>query len=162
MLTPVYARADDGQSADTVTYTNATDLPIDITAIGRQNQGGIGGNQPLTRFGTHLFTPDAQVVNEAMAEQIRRRQETVLYLFEAISFDYTIDAHTQLVSNTSNLALFGQPSNFSHITIPQETNPLPLWVFVVVLFVCAVVGLARAMIARAKKTKDMENTSDVH
>ena len=68
-----------------------TDLPIDITAIGRQ---GVIDGPITTRFGAHLFTADAQRINEALAEQVRRRQESAIYLFSAVSFAFSSTVRT--------------------------------------------------------------------
>ena len=129
----------------------STDLPIDITAIGRQANTNANHLQPATRFGTHLFTPDAQIVNEALAAQIRQRQESYVYLFDEVSFDFAIDPHIQLLSTADSLALFSQPTNYSHITMPQEEEPLPIWIFALVLAACAIIGFIWAMTNRAKK-----------
>ena len=141
------------------TTATAADLPIDITAIGRQTQNNTTITHPTTRFGTHLFTADAQTVNEAMAEQIRRRQATSAHLFEAITFDTTTDPHTQLTAAANNAALFAQPTDFSHITIPQETDPLPWWLIAAVLSACTIGGFIWAITNRTKKKA---STADVH
>ena len=59
-----------------------TDLPIDINAINRQQTTN---TQITTRFGEHLFTENSVRVNDALAAQIQRRQETGIY-FGASSY----------------------------------------------------------------------------
>ena len=82
-----------------------------------------------------------------------------MYLFEAISFDFAIDPHIQLTSAAGNAALFAQPTDFSHITMPPEADPLPLWLIIAVLAVCATGGFIWAMTNRSKKKASL---ADVH
>jgi len=135
----------------------AEDLPIDITAIGQQETGL---NSTITRrFGTHLFTADAQRVNEAMEVQVQRRQEIVLYLFGTIPFDYTIDENMHITNAVNNSALFAEPLDFSRITLPAEAEPLPIWIIALILAVCSIGGFVWALTSRARKK---EREANVH
>ena len=126
-----------------------TDLPIDITAIGRQEWTG---SQVTTRIGANLFTADAQRVNEIFVEQIQRRQDTALYLFATVPLNYETNPHTQIKNSANDMALFSQPINFNHFTAPQsEEESLPLWLMVLVFAFCAAGGFIWAMVSKTRK-----------
>ena len=133
----------------------AADLPIDISAIGRQ---GITG--PVTpRIGAHLFTDDAQRVNELLADEVRRRQETAEYLFVAVPLYYTPDPHDRIMTAAGDMALFAQPADFSGISIPQEAEDIPLWLMTLIFAACAIIGFVLALMSRARKRR---LRADVH
>jgi len=134
----------------TGTITHAEDLPIDITAIGRQ---GDITNPITTRFGAHLFTADAQRVNEIMADNVRQRLDTTRYLFAVVQADYTMDSYTQLINSSSDMALFAQPMDFNRISMPPDADPMPVWIIISVLAVCAVGGMLWALYPKLKGTK---------
>ena len=124
----------------------AEDLPIDINAIGRQD-----ARSQTTRIGAHLFTQDAQRVNEAFAEQIRRRQSAVYTLFTDVPQNYEIEPHAQILTAADNMALFAQPLSFSNINPQQTTDALPMWVFIPIMAICALGGFIWALMSIAKK-----------
>jgi len=131
------------------TPTHATDLPIDITAIGRQGQTN---PQITTRIGANLFTYDAQRVNEVFAQQIQQRQDTALYLFATIPLNQEIDLHAQLTRNADNMALFAQPVNFNQFNTAQDDEiALPLWLTILIFALCATGGFIWAMVSKSKK-----------
>ena len=127
---------------------HAEDLPIDITAIGRQDGSD---SQVTTRIGANLFTGDAQRVNEALAEVIRIRQSAALYLFAEAQTTYEADPYTQLKNTAHDLALFAQPANFSNVTLPQPVQQLSLWVIAPVMAIAAIGGFVWAMVSKSKK-----------
>jgi len=88
-----------------------------------------------------------------LAAHTLRRQETYIYLFNTISFEYEINIHEHITSTANSLVLFSTPTDFSHINIPAQEEPLPMWVFVIAITVCAMVGFALAMIRRSKKKR---------
>ncbi|MCL2839987.1 MAG: hypothetical protein FWE05_04360 [Defluviitaleaceae bacterium] len=124
------------------------DLPIDITAIGRE-----GNLHPQFghHFSTNLFTEDAMRVNAARAEQVNRRQETSYDLFSNIPFAYEVDMFEHLTNTGYHLALFSAPRDFSHINIPLEGETLSTWIIVFTLGVCAIAGFVLAMVMKTKK-----------
>ena len=126
----------------------AEDLPIDISAIGRQD---IQEGQITTRVGANLFTTDSERVNEALAEQIRQRQAIASYLFTYVSPNHEVDPHIQIVNAANNAALFTQPVFFTSATQPQNADTIPLWIFVSIIAVCAIVGFIWALISISKK-----------
>ena len=132
----------------------ATDLPINIHDIGRQ---GDGNNSTMSRFGVHLFTDDAKKINEAMADNVRRRQETAIYLFEHLSADNAIEPYEQIVNASVQSALFTEPVNFSRITIPSDTASIPSWLIITILLGCAAGGFLWALLSKKK-----EQTKGVH
>jgi len=132
-----------------------TDLPIDINAIGRQDSTAA----PVTRFGTSLFTEDSVQINNALAQQVRHRQETSAQLFDIVSAEYVIEPLEQIADSAGRLALFSTPTDFSHINAPAQETPISIWVIVLVLAVCAVGGFILAVALRAKKK---EQTKDVY
>ena len=135
----------------------ASDLPIDITAIGRQERPA---SQFNTRIGSHLFTDDAQVINELLAEQIKARQASTLYLFASVSANnIEIDNHTQLMANADNMALFSQPVHHGSFNIPVEEELWPWWLIAFIIGTCSLAGFVWAMISNAKKK---ERALNVH
>ena len=126
----------------------ASDLPIDITAIGRQD---FTSGRITTRIGAHLFTEDAQRINEILAQQIQRQQDAVLYLFATVPYHYEIDPHVQIMKAANELALFAQPVVLHVFSTPQHEEVIPIWVMVAISAVCAVGGFILALVYRAKK-----------
>jgi len=134
----------------------AADLPIDIGAIGRQ--GEMSGMM-TPRIGAHLFTDEAQRVNELLADEVRRRQESALYLFEYVVSHYEIDPRAQIMETAYNQGLFAQPSNFSNVNFPQETETMSNWTIALILAGCAGVGFVLAMMMQSRKKG---RVADVH
>jgi len=137
----------------TLTPTQAEDLPIDINAIGRQEARD---GQITTRVGAHLFTPDAQRVNEALAEQQRQRQAAALYLFSEVPTSEDVELHTQIINAANNSALFTQPATIINFTPPPPPTPMPMWIIVLVIALCATGGFIWAIVS-AKKKRQREN-----
>ena len=125
-----------------------TDLPIDINAINRQQTTN---TQITTRFGEHLFTENSVRVNDALAAQIQRRQETGIYLFNTITTNETAPPHVQLLSTSQSMALFAAPSNFDHINIPEGETPLSSVVIIVTLALCVLLGFVLSVVWRSRK-----------
>ena len=130
------------------TTAYAADLPIDINAIRRR---GTIESPIATRFGGHLFTADAQRINEAMAAQIERRLDSASYLFSAVSYGDSIDSHTQVTIAAENAALFAQPTNFGQLNTSQSSDELPLWLIFLVCGICAIGGFVWALLYQSKK-----------
>ena len=134
------------------TSVSATDLPIDINAIGRQGQS-TGSVMP--RIGANLFTDDARRVNEVFAERIRSRQETSRYLFAVVPRNYIPDPHVQLTNIAAELSLFAVPVNFNNFTALEEPEPLPIWITVSIFLACIIAGFVLALMSRARKRRRM-------
>jgi len=132
----------------------AEDLPIDINAIIRQE---IRGSHTATRVGANLFTEDAQRVNYALAEQVRVRQATASYLFTTATYNCATDPHIQLITAANSSALFAQPANFSNSNLPQNADPISMWVVIPIIALCAIGGFVWAMISGAKKKGQRES-----
>lgn len=134
--------------------TQAEDLPIDITAIGRQEARE---NQLTTRIGANLFTEDAQRTNEALARQIYLRHAATQYLFSSPPIIQETDLSTQIISAASNSGLFSQPATFITFTTPQEATPIPMWVIAPVIALCAIGGFIWALISAKRKRRQQAN-----
>ena len=134
----------------------AADLPIDIGAIGRQ---GEMSSTMTPRIGAHLFTSEAQRVNELLADEVQRRQDSALYLFGYVASNYGVDAHAQLVEAAYSTALFAQPTNFSNVNFPREAETMPNWIIALILAVCAGFGFVLAL---AMKSRKRGRVADVH
>jgi len=133
----------------------AADLPIDIGAIGRQ--GEMAGMMP--RIGAHLFTSEAQRVNELLADEIQRRQESALYLFGYAGSNYGVDPHSQIVEAAYSSALFAQPTNFSNVNFPREAEQMSNWMIALILAIFAGAGFVLALIVQSRKKG---RVADVH
>ena len=133
----------------TIIQITAEDLPIDITAIGRQEvvRDGI----ITVRVGANLFTEDARRVNEALGEQIRQRQAIVQYLFTSIPENNEIEPQMQVMNTAYSLALFAQPATFSNIPNPQPPDTIPIWIVIPLITLCAIGGFVWALISIKKK-----------
>ena len=132
----------------------AEGLPIDINAIGRR---GLRDDQPTVRIGAHLFTADAQRVNYAFEEQIRRRQAIASYLFADVPLNYEVEPHEQVINTTTSLGLFSQPANFANVNIHQTADPVPLWIFALLIPICALGGFIWAIASHRKKKGQAES-----
>ena len=132
----------------------AVDLPIDIGAIGRQ--GEMSGMM-TPRIGAHLFTDEAQRVNELLAAEVQQRQESALYLFGYIAPNYSPNPNTQIMEAAYANALFAQPSNFSNVSSPQVAEEISNWLIALILAVCAGVGFILAMAMQSSKRRRAAN-----
>ena len=120
----------------------AGDLPIDITAIGRQEAST---GRVTYRIGAHLFTADSQSINAVFADRIQRRQDIALSLFASVSFDYDIDPHDRIMNIASDLKLFSQPTYTITFNNDQDSQEIPIWLMALALALCAVVGFVWAL-----------------
>jgi len=130
--------------------TQAEDLPIDITAITRQETRE---THITTRIGASLFTSDAQLINQALAEQVNRRQAVSCYLFASVLTIYEVNTSEQIAAAAYNVALFAQPSNFTSIMPPPQTEQLSIWVMLSVIAICVIGSFIGAMLYVKKKGK---------
>jgi len=128
--------------------TQAEDLPIDITAITRQETRE---THITTRIGASLFTTDAERVNAVLEEQVHQRQAISGYLFANVPVNYEVNPHEQVVTAANNAALFVQPSSFTNITLTPQTEELPIWVIVSVIAICVLGSFIGAMFYVKKK-----------
>jgi len=137
------------------------DLPIDITAIGR-------GQPPqstlsLSFFEANLFSATSRRVNEAMVEQFyRSRMEIGGSLFGMVGTFQIADANEQTAYAAANLNLFAEPASFRRMDQADEGSGIPIWVVLVVLPVCAVLGyvLARNVVTKKEGKADVHNDND--
>ena len=129
-------------------FAYGADLPIDITAIGRQEWTG---SQFTTRIGANLFSADSQRVSETLDEQIQQRQDMMLNLFTTVPLDYEINPHVQVMNFAEDIALFASPVDFSNFNSPQSDENIPIWITILVLSACAVGGFVWATTSKAKK-----------
>lgn len=132
----------------TSTVVYAHDLPIDITAIGRQD---VPTGRVTHRIGAHLFTEDAQRINDIFDQRVQERQETALTLFDYAAVNYEVDSHNRVMSTAYNLALFSQPANFSTFDTAQDNTNMPTWLIVLIFAVCAAGGFMLALKSISKK-----------
>jgi len=130
------------------TQTQAEDLPIDITAITRQETRE---THITTRIGASLFTSDAERVNAALEGRVYQRQAISGYLFANVLVNYEVNPHEQVVIAANNAALFAQPSSFTGVTLTPPTEELPIWVMLSVIAICAIGGFIGAMLYVKKK-----------
>ena len=141
------------------TTAYAADLPIDISAVGRQP---VGLNHPTARIGANLFNADSQRVNELLAEQIRNRQASTNYLFAAVPTNDEVNPHLHMINTAEEMALFNQPV-FLNFNMPEYEEPIPMWVTVSILAVCAGIGFIWALVSMSKKSaKRKEDKGFVH
>jgi len=139
----------------TAPLTQAEDLPIDITAIGRQEARE---GQPTTRIATNLFSEDSQWVNEALAHQISQRQAAATHLFLETTENQEIDIYTRIIAAAYSSNLFTQPVTINTFTVPQQTAaPIPIWMAVPIIFTCAAAGFVWALASANKKRKKKSN-----
>ena len=136
------------------TTAYAYDLPIDITAIGRQD---MPTGRVTHRIGANLFTEDARQVNNIFAARIQLRQETSLTLFKTIPINYEADPHTRVMTTAYNLALFSQPTNFTMFDTSADSANIPTWLIIIIFAICAVAGFALALKSIAKKRRQAES-----
>jgi len=127
-----------------------TDLPIDINAIGQQNNIQ---HHFAVRFGTDLFTADSARINEAQALQIRNRQESVNYIFAAAPQEYYTPPQTQILNRANEMELFAAHVHVGSMLLPPQTEPMATWIIVLILAACAGAGFIFALILRARKRR---------
>ena len=134
----------------------AEDLPIDITAIGRQETPE---GQLTVRVGNNLFTRDSMRVNEALAEQIIRRQALTSYLFSEAFIAAESELHVNILNAAYNWALFSQPVIFTNTPLPQPDTSIPMWVIVLIIALCATGGFIWALLSGAKKKRQTDSVN---
>jgi len=132
----------------------AEDLPIDITAINRQEAPE---GQLTVRVGGNLFTRDSMRVNEALAEQLIRRQAIASYLFSEVPITLETEPHINIINAAYNSALFSQPVSFTNITLPQPDTPISIWIVVPIIGLCAIGGFIWALVSGAKKKRQADS-----
>jgi len=132
------------------TTAYAADLPIDITAIGRQD---VPTRRILDRVGAHLFTADAQRVNDALQERVLVRQQTYRYIFTTVNYNYDIPAHERILNSATDMALFSQPVIITTFNTHVEDSAMPTWAVIIIIAVCAIGGFVLAMRSIAKKRR---------
>lgn len=130
----------------------AEDLPIDINAIGRQHIE----HQINVRIGEGLFSEDSAIVNAAQHELIRRRQDTALELFSYIPDQTEIDTIDFIISRTNSVGLFSVPTNYSHIVVPPQPQPLSTGIIIATIGICVVLGFVATLIYRKKKERETD------
>ncbi|MCL2425844.1 MAG: hypothetical protein FWD05_05860 [Oscillospiraceae bacterium] len=131
--------------------TLATDLPIDIDAIGRQNEERQDALTVL--WGVDLFseTSDARV-KARVARQEREFEAAKELLFQDVQILTTTDPHEALyAAATENNMLFATPIRVRTITVVEEDQGISLWITVPVIIICAGLGLLIALRAKAKR-----------
>jgi len=138
-------------------FAMATDLPIDIDAIGEMGDEGRDAVTP--RFGVDLFSETADEVNTALEEQFEaRREASVSGLFSIPTGEPMLGLEEQIIRTADESALFASPMRFGRAgPAVTETAEIPTWVSIVVLAICAVGGflLARAMMQRKGRDSDV-------
>jgi hypothetical protein len=132
----------------------AADLPIDINAIGHgeQTESAIS----LRFFEFDLFSENPRRINETMAEHLSfSRMSLEEGLFEAFEVAMAVDINEQISQAAISLNLFAEPVSFGRIGQGEVGDEIPLWVIVLVLVVCAVLGyvIARMVVSR-KESKE--------
>jgi len=140
----------------------ASDLPIDIEAIGEM---GAGGREAVTvGWGVDLFSERAAEINAALLEQLRQRQETAVSgLFGVPTGEPDLGVTEQVVRAADESALFASPMQFGRAgPAVEEATEIPTWVFIVVLAAAAVLGFlfARAMIERKEQKADVSHADN--
>ena len=134
------------------TQTSPTDLPIDITAIGRGEQAEI--ILSLRFFDLDLFSANSQRLNEAIAKRQRINQamleESMFVVFEVPQI---MDADERTVYAANNLNLFAQPANFGRIGQTQVNDEIPLWLIITILSLCAALGIVLAKVFVQRKAR---------
>jgi hypothetical protein len=138
----------------TTDSTDSTDLPIDITAIGRGER--TEALVSLRFFEMDLFSAHSQAVNDAMARQMYyNRLMMNSGLFHSFEGLRAIDINERTAYAAANLNLFAQPVSFRSIGQTDMDDAIPIWVIVSVMAVCAVLGYVFArMFVAAKEQKE--------
>ena len=128
----------------------ASDVDIDIEVIG---QIGIVRRGALTArwFGVDLFSPSAEEVNEALAEQhTAAREFTMQGLFEAEQIHQGAELTEQIRLAAEDALLFAAPVSFGGLGAVEAESGTSIYLLVIFLVACAICGflLAKAMIKR--------------
>ena len=132
----------------------AYDLPIDITAIGRQD---IPTGRVTHRIGANLFTEDAQRINNILAQQVQQRQEAAHTLFETATVSDSVDPHTRVMATAYSLDLFSQPVTLTTFNTAADSTSMPMWLIILILVACSAVGFVLALKSLAKRRRQAEN-----
>lgn len=130
----------------------STDLPIDITAIGRQVTATPVHSLWLLEI--EMFTPASRALYEAMARQrYVNRTNIEASLFARFVEPELINEHEHVAAAALNAGLFMQPVVFRTIGQAGDDNPIPLWLIALVMMVCVVAGygFARMVIKRKER-----------
>ena len=154
---PVEVQSETNLPSEVSEEAHHTHLPIDITAIGRTEQPEI--ILSLRFFELDLFSANSQRINEAMAEQIRLSRLALEYnLFETFEAVRVVDINEQIAYAAAGLNLFAEPVSFGRIGQVEADEEIPLWITILVLSVCAILGF---VIARAVLSKKEDKTKGV-
>jgi len=141
----------------------ASDLPIDIDAIGRQ---GEEQRYALTaRWGIDLFTETADAQLEANAENQAREFEKIeaLLFQEEQTLDRVNPIDTLRTAAEENDLLFLEPVQMrTVITVVEEDQGISLWITIPVIIVCAALGLFIAIRAKVKSAQREEQKDNVY
>ena len=150
-------------TTETTTQTQSTDLPIDISAIGRGEQTDI--TLSLRFFDLDLFSENSQRVNQAMAWYRYLNWASLgANLFETFETTREQNPDQQTAYMASNLELFAQPTTFRTLgqnqTAPEDE--IPVLIVVLVLFVFAGLGfvLARVFVSRKGDNPNVHNNNN--
>ena len=134
-----------------VIETRETDLPIDITAIGRGEQVDI--TLSLRFFDLDLFSANSQRINEAM---VRHRHLNWVALgadlFEVFEATRETDLSYQTAYIASNLELFSQPMTVRTLGQTPLEDEVPVLAVVVILVTFIALGLIVAKFVVGRKS----------
>jgi len=139
---------------EVVIETRETDLPIDITAIGRGEQVDI--TLSLRFFDLDLFSANSQRINEAM---VRHRYLNWVALgadlFEVFEASRETDLSYQTAYIASNLELFSQPMAVRTLGQAPSEDEIPVLAVVVILITFVALGLivAKFVVGRESDNK---------
>jgi len=128
----------------------ASDLPIDIDAIGRQDEERQYALTVL--WGIDLFSDASDARVEARAARQERELEAARgVVFQEVQILENIDPHETLyVAATENDMLFAEPIRVRTITTVEEDQVISLWLIVPIVIICTGLGLLMAVRAKLK------------
>jgi len=128
----------------------ASDLPIDIDAIGRQHEERQYALTVL--WGIDLFSDASDARVEARAVRQERELEAARELvFQEVQVLEDLDPHETLyLAATENNMLFAEPIRLRTITVVDEEQDISLWLIVPIVIICAGLGILMALRAKVK------------
>jgi len=148
-------------STETTTETRNTDLPIDITAIGRGEQVDV--TLSLRFFDLDLFSTNSRRINEAMVRHRYLNWAALSAdLFEAFEVTRETDLSHHTAYMASNLELFSQPMIVRNLGQAPQEDEIPPWMVIAVLIVFVGLGVfaARAIITRKGVDPNVHNPNN--
>jgi len=158
LVTSLVVRANDynvveqGSPPNDEPNNQASDLPIDIAAIGRTVQPGVVLS--LRFFELDLFSENSQRVNNAISEQLQFNRATMEDgLFQDFDAIRVVDVNAQIFNTTQNLHLFVEPTNFRGTVHAEHNDAISVWIIVSVMLSFAVLGyfIARVIILKGER-----------